>query len=190
MTDKNIKPKTKKASARTVKDEVVKIIKDEAAPGTAPEISSEIVPGEEEKSREEKPVRYYEAVGRRKRAVARVRLWTVRPSDSAAEGNFIINNKPYKNYFPAERAWNEAEVAFKKLKAFNRFRVSVAVSGGGVQAQAEAVRHGASRALIKFDPNFRKKLKKAGYLRRDSREVERKKPGLKKARRAPQWTKR
>lgn len=190
MTDKNTKPKTKKSVAKTAKDGAPKIAKDEAAPEVAPKITSEIVSETEEKSHEEKSVRYYEAVGRRKRAVARVRLWTVRPSDSAAEGNFIINSKPHKTYFPSERAQNEAEAAFKKLKAFNRFRVSVAVGGGGVQAQAEAVRHGASRALIKFDPNFRKKLKKAGYLRRDSREVERKKPGLKKARRAPQWTKR
>lgn len=145
---------------------------------------------DKEEEREEKPSRYYEAVGRRKTAVARVRLWTVRPSDSAAEGNFTVNGKTHQAYFPTENIRNEAEAAFKKLKAFNRFRVSVLVKGGGKRSQAEAILHGTARALVEFDPNFRKKLKKANYLRRDSREVERKKPGLKKARRAPQWKKR
>lgn len=198
MTDKksSVKTRVKKTAAALISAAPAEEIETEpveTVDGTKPvdgesnDVSADIAA---KKPREEKPVRYYEAVGRRKRAVARVRLWTVRPSDSAAEGNFIINGKPYKIYFPAARAWQEAETAFKKLKAFNRFRVGVLVKGGGFQAQAEAVRHGVSRALIKFDPNFRKKLKKADYLRRDPREVERKKPGLKKARRAPQWTKR
>jgi len=82
------------------------------------------------------------------------------------------------------------ELPFTKLKSENRFNGTVKVSGGGIAGQAEAVRHGVSRALILFDVNFRKKLKKAGYLKRDPREKERRKFGLKKARKAPQWSKR
>jgi len=72
----------------------------------------------------------------------------------------------------------------------HRFEVTVKVKGGGIRGQAEAIRHGLARTLIKFNPDFSKKLKKAGFLRRDPRKKERKKPGLKKARRAPQWKKR
>jgi len=80
--------------------------------------------------------------------------------------------------------------AYLKLKSTNKFAGSVKAVGGGISGQAEAVRHGISRALILFDVNFRKKLKKAGFLKRDPREKERRKFGLKKARRAPQWSKR
>ena len=134
--------------------------------------------------------RYYEAVGRRKRAVARVRLFTCNPSQSVGEGNFLINNKPYKEYFPILSLQTTVEAPFTRLKSISRFSGTVKVKGGGITAQAEAIRHGTARALVLFDENFRKKLKKAGYLKRDPREVERKKFGLKKARRAPQWSKR
>ena len=76
------------------------------------------------------------------------------------------------------------------MKLFGRFRVSVKVNGGGSHAQAEAVRHGLARCLIKFNPDFRKRLKRADFLKRDPRMKERKKFGLKKARKAPQWAKR
>jgi len=76
------------------------------------------------------------------------------------------------------------------MKVVDRFRVLVKVKGGGINAQAEAVRHGIARALLKFNPDFRKKLKRAGFLTRDPRKRERKKFGLKRARRAPQWRKR
>ncbi|TSC74729.1 MAG: small subunit ribosomal protein S9 [Parcubacteria group bacterium Gr01-1014_33] len=140
-------------------------------------------PAVHEEPKFKKPDRYFEAVGRRKTAVARVRLFT-------RAGEFTVNQKPYADYFSAFELQRTAEDALKKMKLFERFRVSIKVSGGGLHAQAEAVRHGLSRCLIKFNPDFRKRLKRAGFLRRDPRIKERKKFGLKKARRAPQWAKR
>lgn len=134
--------------------------------------------------------RYYEAVGRRKQATARVRLHTSDPSNSVKEGKLLINEKPYKEYFKTLALQKKIEAPFSRLKSLSRFRATVKVSGGGSTGQAEAVRHGLSRALILFDDNFRKKLKKSGYLTRDPRKKERKKFGLKKARKSPQWSKR
>ena len=130
-----------------------------------------------------KPDRYFEAVGRRKTAVARVRLF-------ARSGDFTVNGKQYSDYFPTVELQRIAEDALQKMKLFGRFRVSVKVLGGGNHAQAEALRHGLARCLIKFNPDFRKRLKRAVFLRRDPRMKERKKFGLKRARRAPQWQKR
>ena len=101
-----------------------------------------------------------------------------------------INQKPYQNYFQTLELQSIVESALKKMKSLNRFTVSIKIIGGGIKGQAEAARHGLSRALTNFNPDFRKKLKRAGYLKRDPRKIERKKPGLKKARRAPQWKKR
>jgi len=134
--------------------------------------------------------RYFETVGRRKRAVARVRLYTSRPQDSAEAGNMFVNDKPYKQHFSTETLQTIVESPLRKLKSLNRFRATVHVAGGGIRGQAEAVRHGLARALVLFDPNFRKRMRRAGYLTRDPREKERRKYGLKKARRAPQWAKR
>lgn len=134
--------------------------------------------------------KYYEAVGRRKRVVARVRLFTSNPSQSIAKGDLLINEKPYKEYFSIVSLQKKIEAPFEKLKSLNRFRGLVRVKGGGITGQAEAIRHGIARALILFDANFRKKLKKSGYLTRDARKKERRKFGLKKARKAPQWSKR
>ncbi len=127
--------------------------------------------------------RYFEAVGRRKTAIARVRLFT-------RSGPFAVNDKPYGDYFPTPDLQKIAEDALKKMKLWERFRISARVSGGGIHAQAEAVRHGLARCLIIFNPDFRKRMKRAGFLTRDPRMKERKKFGLKKARRAPQWAKR
>lgn len=127
--------------------------------------------------------RYFEAVGRRKTASARVRLFT-------KPGDFTINEKTYSHYFPTSALQKIAEDSLQKMKLLGRFRVSVIVSGGGIHAQAEALRHGLARCLEKFNPDFRKRLKRAGFLKRDPRMKERKKFGLKKARRAPQWQKR
>ena len=134
--------------------------------------------------------RYFEALGSRKRATARVRLYTSNPANSAEAGNIEVNLKPYKTYFPGERLQLIVEDPLRKLKSMNRFRATVRVAGGGTHAQAEAVAHGLARTLTLFDQNFRKRLKRAGLLKRDPREKERKKYGLKKARRAPQWAKR
>ncbi len=133
---------------------------------------------------------YFEGIGRRKRAVARVRIFTCSDSQSLEAGNFLVNNRNYKDYFPTTALQKIVEDPFLKLKSENRFTGTVKVKGGGIHAQAEAIRHGIARALVTFDVNFKKRLKKAGFLRRDPREVERKKFGLKKARRAPQWSKR
>lgn len=130
-----------------------------------------------------KPDRYFEAVGRRKTAIARVRLYT-------KPGDFTVNGKLYSLYFPTSALQKIAEDSLLKMKLFGRFRVSVKTSGGGIHAQAEAIRHGLARCLTKFNPDFRKRLKRAGFLKRDPRMKERKKPGLKRARRAPQWQKR
>jgi len=132
---------------------------------------------------------YYEAVGRRKRAVARVRLFTCRPFEGDV-GHIKVNGKSYLDFFPTLEFRQAAADALSKMKSLNRFEATVKVKGGGLRGQAEAVRHGLARTLVKFNPDFSKKLKRAGFLKRDPREKERKKPGLKKARRAPQWRKR
>ncbi|HEY4479728.1 MAG TPA: 30S ribosomal protein S9 [Candidatus Paceibacterota bacterium] len=128
--------------------------------------------------------RYFEAVGRRKTAVARVRLYT------KGDMTTLVNERAYEEYFPTMELQRIVEDPLKKMKSEGRFRISIRVKGGGVHAQAEAARLGISRALTVFNPEFRKRLKRAGFLTRDARAVERKKFGLKKARRAPQWQKR
>jgi small subunit ribosomal protein S9 len=136
------------------------------------------------KSPKAKPVKYYEAVGRRKTSVARVRLLT------RGEKEILINEKSYQNYFPGKELEQIILSSLEKMKALEKFRILVRVKGGGFHSQAEAVRHGLARALVKFNPEFRKRLRRVGYLTRDPRMRERKKFGLKRARRAPQWSKR
>lgn len=153
----------------------------------AGEIETDVVFNPEKK---EGSKRYIEAIGRRKRAIARVRIFTANPKDSVAQGAVVINNKTLNEYFSLPKYRGTALEALDKLRAADHFKVSVKVSGGGVNAQAESIRLGIARALVKFDINFRKKLKKSGLLSRDPREKERRKYGLKKARRAPQFSKR
>lgn len=130
------------------------------------------------------PNKYLEAIGKRKSAVARVRIFT--------QGKKIIevNQKTYEEYFPTVDLQKIVFSALDKMKCADRFRIIVRVKGGGFHAQAEAVRHGISRGLVDFNQNFKKRLRKAGFLTRDPRTRERKKFGLKRARRAPQWKKR
>lgn len=128
-------------------------------------------------------VRYYEAVGRRKRAVARVRLYP-------GEGEIVINGKPLEEYFGRPQDWRDVMAPFVLTESQSRFNLSVLVKGGGITGQAHAIRHGISRALLRVDPESRAALRRAGFLTRDPREKERKKPGLKRARKAPQYTKR
>jgi small subunit ribosomal protein S9 len=128
--------------------------------------------------------RYWEGVGSRKTSVARVRLYT------QGDKVFLINNKPLNIYFADKELQGIADSALQKMKCADKFKVSIVVNGGGLHSQAEAIRHGISRALTLFNADFRKRLKKAGYLMRDPRMRERKKFGLKRARRAPQWGKR
>lgn len=159
---------------------------------SAPQPEEKVEIAEEKKTTEEKaakPKKYYEAVGRRKTAIARVRLFTIKPLEED-EGRIIVNGKLYKEYFTLLDLQQTAEASLRKLKSLNRFEVIVHVVGGGIRAQAEALRHGIARALVKFNVDFRKKLKRAGYLKRDPRMKERKKYGLKGARKSPQWAKR
>ena len=126
--------------------------------------------------------RYIEAVGRRKTAIARVRIF---PGD----GKMTVNEKDIKKYFVSARQCMAALSPLTDLKIVT-LDASVHVRGGGVHAQAEAIRLGLSRAIIAKNPDWKKRLHTVGFLTRDSRMVERKKYGLKKARRAPQWAKR
>lgn len=130
-----------------------------------------------------KAERYIEAVGRRKTSSARARI-------SAGSGDIQVNGKDFRKYFPTEELQVIVESPFKKLKLEKDFSTSIKVLGGGIHSQAEAVRHALSRALIKHEADLRKKLKRAGFLKRDPRMKERRKFGLKKARKAPQWSKR
>jgi small subunit ribosomal protein S9 len=127
---------------------------------------------------------YYEGIGRRKTASARVRLHT------GGSGQFVVNGQPYQEYFCRDVDWNNLMMPLKLTSTEAQFDVTVLVGGGGITGQSEAVRMGISRALLKIDPEFRPLLRKAGILTRDAREKERKKPGLKRARKAPQYTKR
>lgn len=127
---------------------------------------------------------YYEGVGRRKTATARVRLYV------GGTGNILVNNKPALDYFTRE---TDRAAIFAPLKATNcesRFNITVHVKGGGITGQAGAVRMGLARALLKADPEFRAALRQTGALTRDARAKERKKPGLRRARKATQYTKR
>lgn len=128
--------------------------------------------------------RYIETIGRRKTAVARVRI------TPGAKQSYVINHKELAVYFPTKDLQNIAVEAFAKSKIVQKFKVTVLLKGGGVNSQAEAMRHGIARGLIEVDAELRKKLKKEGFLKRDPRAKERRKFGLKKARKAPQWSKR
>lgn len=128
--------------------------------------------------------KYFEATGRRKTAIARVRLYT--KGDKTIE----VNGMPFVKYFPTKILQSNALASLDKMRSMDRFKITATVKGGGVNSQAEAVRHGIARALVIFNPDYRKRLRKAGFLTRDPRMKERKKPGLKRARRAPQWSKR
>lgn len=127
---------------------------------------------------------YKEAIGRRKNAIARVRL------TPAAKASFVVNDKNLDEYFPVPELVRVAQEALMLADARKGTAVSVRVSGGGISAQAEAIRLGTARAVLMSDPERRSTLKQAGFLKRDPRQVERKKFGLRKARRAPQWSKR
>ena len=137
-----------------------------------------------EKELASKPDRYFEAIGRRKTAVARVRLFT------RGEKQFLVNGAPYQKYFTMAEEQQTVTASMRKMKCLDKFKVTVMVKGGGRNAQAEAVRHGTARVLVDFNNNFKKRLRKVGYLTRDPRMRERKKFGLKRARKAPQWAKR
>ena len=127
---------------------------------------------------------FQRAVGRRKTAVAKVRLF------KNGKGKVLINNKTVEEYFPYFEWKDIVEAPLKETSLDGSGDLSIKVLGGGKHSQAEAVRHGISRAIVSLDEDYRKQLRGLGFLTRDSRMKERKKPGLKRARRAPQWAKR
>lgn len=138
----------------------------------------------------EKSAAYFEGLGRRKTAVARVRLY-LDDNLPKIQGGFLVNGRNYTDYFNVLRHQKNAVAPLQILKTIaKKAVVEVKVSGGGIMAQAEAIRLGLARAFIKFDSKLKPALKSLGYLTRDSRMVERKKYGLRKARRATQWKKR
>ncbi len=127
---------------------------------------------------------YYEGIGRRKTATARVRIY---PNGS---GNVIINDKPAEEYLPREGDLDHALSPLRTLGQEKLYNVSVHVKGGGITGQADAIRLGLARALVKLDPDLRTILRQHDLMTRDPRVKERKKPGLKRARKAPTYTKR
>jgi small subunit ribosomal protein S9 len=132
----------------------------------------------------QKTEKYFEGIGRRKTSVARVRIMP------APKNNFKINGKELVTYFPTKELQILAMEAIEKAKA-GSFNISALIKGGGIHSQAEALRHGIARAILKLgEGDFKDKLKPAGLLKRDPRSKERRKFGLKKARKAPQWSKR
>lgn len=131
-----------------------------------------------------KEAQYIPAIGRRKSATAQVRI----TPDSKM--TYVINEKGLDDYFSVEELRKVVKAPFAAAETKDEFHVSVVVTGGGISAQADAIRHGIARALIKYNEELRGDLKSAGYLKRDPRRKERKKPGLKKARKRPAWSKR
>lgn len=126
---------------------------------------------------------YHYASGKRKTAIARVKLFD-------GKGDITVNGKKIRDYFPTPLHTENALAALKLTDNAKKFDADIKVIGGGKAAQSDAIRHGLSRSLLLVDPDLRSVLKKEGFLRRDARIKERKKPGLKGARRAPQFSKR
>lgn len=126
---------------------------------------------------------YIEAVGRRKTAVARIRI-------SKVKTGITVNGRKVEEFFPSGELMNRALQPLRENEQYENIGVSAVVRGGGSSAQAEAIRHGLTRACVLFNPEDRKHFKDLGFLTRDPRKKERKKFGLRKARRMPQWSKR
>ncbi len=137
-----------------------------------------------EKKTTTKEKEYFRAIGRRKTSTAVVRL------TKATKNSYTINGKDFTEYFKTADLKKIVTSAFETALPAEKFEVIVTTKGGGIHSQAEAVRHGISRALVLNDGELRSVLKKAKMLKRDPRQVERKKFGLKKARKSPQWSKR
>ncbi len=128
-------------------------------------------------------VQYHEGIGRRKTSTARVRI-------SSGSGKFVVNGKPLQAYFTRSGDMEQIMAPLRAAGLEKGLDVSVLVRGGGVTGQTGAVQHGVARALLELDPKLRPAMRGGGFLTRDSRMKERKKPGLKRARKAPTYTKR
>ena len=128
--------------------------------------------------------KYIAAIGRRKNATAQVRL------TPESKRTFVINERAIDDYFTVEEHRKVIQSPLVLVETKDEFHISIVVRGGGISAQADAIRHGIARALEKYNAELRGELKSAGYLKRDPRRKERKKPGLRKARKRPAWSKR
>lgn len=133
-----------------------------------------------------KEERYFYGLGKRKTAIAQVRIYPVEKN----EKGILINGRKAEEYLHVERLFDFMKAPLTLAGEGTKFDVSAKVKGGGISAQAEAIKLGIARALVAFNSDLKKSLRDGGFLTRDARVVERKKPGLKKARRAPQWAKR
>ncbi len=182
---KNAPKKTakKKESPKPAKKEAVK---KETAKKVAPKKEAH-VEAIEKKEILVANTKYFYGLGKRKTAVAQVKIF---PNEEKGIRKIVVNSRDYKEYFPVEKLQEGLKLPLTKLGQDGKFDMLAKVFGGGVNAQSEALRLAIARALVKVDENFKKPLRDLGFLTRDPRAVERKKPGLKKARRAPQWAKR
>ena len=176
--------KTTKTSTAGIKKKVVTRKKTTKTSKVSAKSVKEISKVQEIKPEKEKRRSYIATVGRRKSSVARVRYY------KTGEGEIEINGKDYKQYFPYFEYQNTVLESLRETNMTGNGKFTVKVSGGGVRGQAEAIRLGISKILILIDANFKPSLKAKKLLTTDSRVKERKKYGLKKARRAPQWQKR
>lgn len=181
---KKVKKTVKKAPARK-KAAKVKVVetKEEKKIVAKPEIIKEkaSLPKEESEKR-----KYFYALGRRKTSIAQVRIYPL----SGKEGSLKVNGKDLAEYLTIKRFQTAALSPLTSLGLEGKLDISVKAFGGGISGQADAIKLGLARALVVKDESLRKALKDNGFLTRDSRKVERKKPGLKKARKSPQWAKR
>ncbi len=177
-TEKSIKPEKKKKAPLAKKTSRAKAEKTEKI--KEPKVVVK------EKEKEVPKINYFYAVGRRKSSIAQVKIYSV----SSQEARFEINSRELASYFPIKRLQLLVLSPLTLTGQEGKFKILVKISGGGISGQAQAVCLGLARALVVFNEDFRRTLKDNGLLKRDSRKVERKKPGLKKARRSPQWAKR
>ncbi len=191
----------KKAPAKEAKVKAVKEVKEkkEVKKVTKKEVkeikvAKEVKKETKEVKKETKAVKaageftgkYFYAVGKRKTSIAQVRIYAVEKEPKG----IVVNGKDVKAYFTIERHVEAIKAPLAVVGMADKFDISVKVNGGGIMGQAEAARLGVARALVVFDANLKKTLKDVGFLTRDARVVERKKPGKKKARKSPQWAKR
>lgn len=174
---KTIKKQTKKQVKKPIVKAVIQAV---------PKKDLSVIPPVKDMAKVEVPKGRAEiwATGKRKTAIARVRLF------SQGRGEISVNKKSVERYFPVFSLKQAILSPLKLLNQEKNFKFIIKVQGGGIRGQAEAIRLGVTRALVVFNPEWRQALKSAGFLRRDARVKERKKPGLKRARRAPQWQKR
>ncbi len=181
------------AKKATTKKPAKKEVKPKAAPKPEKVVEDvEVIEMAEVPAETNGKEKYFQSVGRRKESIARVRLYTKKSTDTIEDEKalVVVNGKSYEEYFSDVNLRGVVESPLRKLKSLNRFKATVVVHGGGLRGQADAIKHGIARALVEFDLNFRKKLKKSGFLTRDSRIKERRKYGHKKARKMGQFSKR